>query len=74
MMGNSDNINKTQENFISNNYYHQIKTFSQTKDNTKKIKCKEKPFINFFSSTNHEFQSSFSNYNYPKTTKIKNYM
>ena len=72
MMGNSDNINKTQENFISNNYYHQIKTFSQTKDSTKKIKCKEKPFINFFSSTNHEFQSSFSNYNYPKTTKIKN--
>ena len=40
-MGNSD------ETTNKNNNTHLTKAFSQTKENTKKIKCKEKNFINF---------------------------
>ena len=70
MMGNFDDIYKTQENNFRNNYYHQIKTFSQSKDTTKKIKCKEKNFINI--KDRNFIQSLHNNYNYSKTTKIKN--
>ena len=71
-MGNFDDINKTQENNFQNNYYHQIKTFSPSNDTTKKIKCKEKNFINIKKRNNT--QSFINNYNYSKTVKIKNNM
>ena len=71
-MGNFDDINKTQENNFYNNYYHQIKTFSPSNDTTKKIKCKEKNFINIKYRNN--IPSFHNNSNYSKTVKIKNNM
>ena len=66
-MGNSD------ETTNKNNNTHLIKAFSQTKENTKKIKCKEKNFINFINSSNRNNIHSFqNNFNYSKTVKIKN--
>ena len=67
MKGNLEDISKTQENVISNNYFHLIK-----KDNTKKITCKEKNFINFINSFNSVKVPLYSNYHYSKTVKIKN--
>ena len=68
MMGNFDDTSKTQENnIVNNNYYHQIKN-----DNSKKITCKEKTFINFVNSNNQNKSPLFSNYHYSKTIKSKN--
>ena len=73
MMGNLDDISKTQENTFTNNNFDHIKSFSQAKDSTKKSKCKEKNFINFINSSNRNNLHSFqNNYNYSKTVKIKN--
>ena len=66
-MGNFDDISKTQENNIVNNYFHQVK-----KDNTKKIKCKEKAFVNFVNSSIHNKSPLYSNFYYSKTVKSKN--
>ena len=66
-MGNFDDISKTQENNIANNYFHQVK-----KDNTKKIKCKEKAFVNFANSSIHNKSPLYSNLYYSKTVKSKN--
>ena len=72
MMGNLDDISKTQENTFTNNNFNHIKSFSQAKDSTKKSKCKEKNFINFINSSNRNNLHSFqNNYNYSKTVKIK---
>ena len=76
-MGNLDETSKTQQNIFSNkdNNLHLLKTFSQAKDTVKRIKCKEKNFINFINPakrTNiHSFQNNF---HYSNTVKIKNNM
>ena len=58
-----------------NNNTNLIKTFSQTKDTTKKIKCKEKNFINFINSSNgNNINSLQNNFKYSKTVKIKSNM
>ena len=58
---------KIKENFIANNYFNKLK-----KDDTKKITCKEKNLNNFINSFIHDKTSIYSNYNYSKTTKVKN--
>ena len=67
MLGNLDDISKTQESIISINYFNQIK-----KDNAKRITCKEKNFINFINSFNNDKVPKYSNYKYSKTVKVKN--
>ena len=68
MIENLDDISKTQENIINNSYFQQIK-----KDNSKKITCKEKNFINFINTFNTNNKAPLnSNYHYSKTVKAKN--
>ena len=66
-MENRDDTSKIEKNIISNNYFHLIK-----KDNTKKITCKEKNFINFINSFTSNKVPLYSNYHYPNTVKLKN--